>query len=61
MRLGRFEQDDLISVLAHEATARPGQHTSSLNVPRLQAGTRSGDGLGSDGSRRCTTYVVRPL
>ena len=45
-RVGRFELDDLTSVLTHQAIAKPGQHTSTVTVPSLQAGTRSWDGFG---------------
>ena len=45
-QVGRYEQDDLISILAHQATARSGRHTSTINTPSLQAGTRSWDGFG---------------
>jgi len=45
-QVGRFEQDDLISILAHQATARPGPHASTHGAPSLQGGTRAWDGFG---------------
>lgn len=45
-RVGRFEQDDLTSILAHQAIAKPGRHASTITVPSLQAGTASWDGFG---------------
>lgn len=45
-RVGRFDLDDLTSILTHQAIARPGRHTSTITVPSLQAGTRSWDGFG---------------
>ena len=43
---GRFDPGDLDSILMHQAIARPGQHTSALDAPSLQASTRSWDGFG---------------
>ncbi len=43
---GRFDLDDLDSILVHQAIAKPGQHTSALDAPSLQASTRSWDGFG---------------
>lgn len=45
-QVGRFEQDDLTSILTHQAIAKPGRHTSTVHAPSLQAGTRSWDGFG---------------
>lgn len=43
---GRFNVEDLDSILMHQAIARPGQHMSALDTPSLQASTRSWDGFG---------------
>jgi hypothetical protein len=45
-RVGRFDHDDVMSILAHQAAATPGTHVSAFDAPSLQAGTNAWDGFG---------------
>jgi hypothetical protein len=43
---GRFEYDDVASILAHQETATPGDHVVAFDAPSLQAGTNAWEGFG---------------
>ena len=42
----RFEHEDLLSILNHARSARPGAPTAAFDAPSLQLGTRAWDGFG---------------